>query len=130
LNAEVDRRANLGLSAPKAIAAVTKSSRAALAIAGRLGLVEVELRNLPEQHIPCGIGVSDSIARWRQGWRPRRQCETPKDPSGHSRVGDRRENSHPSATFRAAECVDLENALKEFSPGNAALQNRFHFVLR
>ena len=42
-----------------------------------------------------------------------------------SRVSDRREDSHPTATFWAAERVDLENTPKEFGPGNAALQNRF-----
>ena len=71
--------------------------------------------------------MTASIARWRQRRRARRQREAPKDPNGDGRVGDRQEDFHPPATFRAVERVDLEDALKEFGPGNAMAQIEFLF---
>jgi hypothetical protein len=73
--------------------------------------------------------VTGSIARCRERWCPRRKPEAAKDSSGHGRVGDRRKDSHPSATFWTGKRIDLEDALKKFGPRNAVFQNEF-FISR
>jgi len=82
-------------------------------------LIEVELGNLTEQHVLGRIGVTGSAARCRQRGGTRREREAPKDPSGHDGVGDHREDSHPPATFRTTQRVELEDPLKEIGPREA-----------
>jgi len=108
-----------------ASAAIARFSGAALAVVGWPRLVEVELWSHIRIGFPYVVRRNDSLASCRKRGCTRRECETSKNPTSHSRVGDRREDSHASATFRAGKRVNLEDSLKEFGPGNTTLQNRF-----
>jgi hypothetical protein len=54
-----------------------------------------------------------------------RERETSKNPGGHGQAGDRREDSHSFATSRTGKRIDVEDTLKQISPGDATVQNPF-----
>jgi len=70
-------------------------------------LLGVELR-LPGLD-GCGCGC--------EGWRPCGELQAFEDPTGHLRVGDGGEHADALTARRAAQSVELEDALEELGPG-------------
>jgi hypothetical protein len=104
---------------------MARFSDAGFAAVGCTRLIEVELWDCFRREFSDGVGRTDFLASCRKRGCTRRERETSKNPTSHSRVGDRREDSHASATFRTGKGINLEDTLKEFGPGSATMRSRF-----
>ncbi len=87
-------------------------------------LIEVERGSLGERLHCTETGTSCAVVGRRQRRGAGRQRETPKDRTRRVRIGDGGKDSHSPATSGTAKRVDLEDALKEFSPGEPTRRDR------
>ena len=67
----------------------------------------------PGNSFPIWNWGTGFVAGVRERGCTRWERETSKNSRGHSRVGDRREDSHASATFRTGKRIDLEDTLQD-----------------